>query len=110
MSETWKIVALIPVIVGLFALEQHLKNGFHTPPQSERSLALGESHVRELFRLIDPDGTDRVSRQEFMAFMDAEYKRLDRNNVRHRDIQGLRQPQVPPGPNTLTVSAKTAAR
>jgi hypothetical protein len=95
VSENWKIIALIPVIVGLFALEQHLKNGIHTPPQSERSLALGETHARELLRLIGNEVTGKVSRQEFMAFMDAEYKRLDKNSVSHRG---------------LTASAKTSSR
>jgi len=108
--ETWKIVLLVPVIVGLFAVEQHLKNGFHAPPYRERNLALGEVHARELLRLMDADGTGKVSRQEFMAFMDAEYNRLGKNKTRELDAKDPTQSKLPPGPNALTVSAKTASR
>lgn len=44
---------------------------------SARGVAAGEGQTRELLRLMDTDKNGRVSRQEFMRFMEAEFDRLD---------------------------------
>ena len=44
---------------------------------SSRGLAQGEKETRELLQLMDRDQNGRVSKQEFMQFMEAEFDRLD---------------------------------
>jgi hypothetical protein len=42
-----------------------------------RALAQGEKETQQLLRLMDVDQNGRVSKQEFMQFMEAEFDRLD---------------------------------
>jgi Ca2+-binding EF-hand superfamily protein len=44
---------------------------------SSRAVAQGEKETRQLLRLMDVDQNGRVSKQEFMQFMEAEFDRLD---------------------------------
>ena len=46
---------------------------------SRRTWAAGEKRVAELLRMMDQDQNGRVSKQEFMNFMSAEFDRLDVN-------------------------------
>jgi Ca2+-binding EF-hand superfamily protein len=45
---------------------------------SERGAATGEALAREILKLMDTDKNGKVSRQEFMRFMEAEFDRLGR--------------------------------
>jgi Ca2+-binding EF-hand superfamily protein len=44
---------------------------------SERFLTAGEKRVEQLLRLMDKDRNGRVSKEEFMQFMEAEFDRID---------------------------------
>jgi hypothetical protein len=44
---------------------------------SRRAVAQGEKETQQLLRLMDLDQNGRVSKQEFMQFMEAEFDRLD---------------------------------
>jgi len=44
---------------------------------SARGVAAGEAWARQILPLMDTDKNGRVSRQEFMRFMEAEFDRLD---------------------------------
>ena len=44
---------------------------------SRRAVAQGEKETQQLLRLMDVDQNGRVSKQEFMQFMEAEFDRLD---------------------------------
>jgi hypothetical protein len=50
-----------------------------SPAQADKLLALGEDEVRQLVLLMDQDKNGRISEQEFMNFMQAEFKRLDKD-------------------------------
>ncbi|HMK90444.1 MAG TPA: EF-hand domain-containing protein [Methylocystis sp.] len=49
---------------------------------SRRTWNVGERHVDELLQLMDADKNGRVSKEEFMSFMSAEFDRLDRDKNR----------------------------
>jgi hypothetical protein len=49
------------------------------PPPDK--LVLGEGEVKQLLRLMDTDKNGKISKQEFMAFMEAEFERLDNHFV-----------------------------
>jgi hypothetical protein len=57
-------------------------------------LALGEQEVKQLVLLMDTDQNGKVSEQEFMNFMKAEFKRLDRDSSGELDVKELKQSQI----------------
>lgn len=61
-----------------------------TAPQPDK-FALANEEVRELLLLMDTDNSGKVSKQEWMNFMEAEFNRLDKDNSGELDLQELRQ-------------------
>lgn len=53
--------------------------------------ALANEEVRELLLLMDTDKSGRVSRQEWMNFMEAEFNRLDKDGSGELDLEELRR-------------------
>ena len=65
------------------------KAGPSTPKGT--ALAAGEPEIRKLLLLMDKDKNGRISKQEFMAFMEAEFDRLDVNHDGELDAKELSQ-------------------
>ena len=66
--------------------------GGTTPPRDK--LALGENDIKQLVMLMDQDKNGKISEQEFMGFMKAEFKRLDKNNSGELDVKELKESQI----------------
>jgi len=64
------------------------------PSHPQDKVALGEDEVKQLLLLLDHDKNGKVSKQEFMQFMDAEFARLDRDKSGELDVKELTQSQV----------------
>jgi hypothetical protein len=62
-------------------------------PQSPRVTA-GEFEARKLLLLMDTDKNGKISRAEYMAFMAAEFARLDINHDGELDLKELEQSQL----------------
>ena len=56
---------------------------------SRSGVAAGEAEARQLLRLMDTDKNGKVSRQEFMRFMEAEFDRLDVDHNGELSVQEL---------------------
>ena len=65
-------------------------------PKEQRTLALGADEVKQLVLLMDTDKSGKVSRQEFMNFMAAEFDRLDKDKSGELDVKELAQAQLRP--------------
>jgi len=65
-----------------------------TSAQSPSKVDAGLLSTKELLRLMDTDKNGKVSRQEFMNFMSAEFDRLDVNKDGELDVKELVQMQV----------------
>jgi hypothetical protein len=65
-----------------------------TPPPKEKKLAAGEKEAKKLLLLMDKDMSGKVSKQEFMAFMEAEFERLDINRDGELDVKELTDSRV----------------
>ena len=52
-------------------------------------VAAGEIEAKRLLLLMDQDRNGKVSRQEFMSFMEAEFERLDINKDGELDVKEL---------------------
>jgi hypothetical protein len=59
----------------------------------------GVPEVKQLLKLMDADQSGKVSRDEFMRFMSAEFDRLDINKDGQLDVKELTQLRVRPRPD-----------
>jgi hypothetical protein len=57
-------------------------------------LALGEEQVRQLLPLMNADAYGRVSKQDYMCFMEAEFQRLDKSKNGALDVRALSRPSI----------------
>lgn len=51
--------------------------------------AVANQHVKELLLLMDADKNGKISRQEWMTFMEAEFNRLDKDGSGELDLKEL---------------------
>ncbi len=58
-------------------------------PKAQDNVAAGEAEVKPLLLLMDQDKDGKVSKQEFMRFMEAEFDRLDKKNEGKLDVNRL---------------------
>jgi Ca2+-binding EF-hand superfamily protein len=63
-------------------------------PKSQDNVALGEADVKQLLLLMDTDKNGKISKQEFMTFMEAEFKRLDKNKDGELDVKELTKSEI----------------
>jgi hypothetical protein len=84
-------VAAFLAMVGTGAVAQKAAT-----PKAQDNVAKGEAEVRQLLPLMDQDKQGKVSKEEFMKFMAAEFDRLDKKNDGKLDVKELTQPPVQP--------------
>jgi len=61
-----------------------------------QKVAAGVPATKQLLLLMDTDKNGKVSKQEFMTFMEAEFARLDTNHDGELDVKELTKLQVRP--------------
>jgi 5S rRNA maturation endonuclease (ribonuclease M5) len=83
----WTIEAVL--VAAIFA-------GGAIAAQNDQKVAAGVPATRQLLLLMDIDKNGKVSKQEFMAYMEAEFNRLDINHDGELDVHELMQLQVRP--------------
>jgi Ca2+-binding EF-hand superfamily protein len=69
----------IPVILAFLA----------TPAIAQTAHQKADASTRQLLQLMDKDKNGKVSREEFMSFMQAEFDRLDVNHDGQLDVNEL---------------------
>lgn len=62
----------------------------------QNTVALGEDEVKQLLLLMDTDKNGKISKKEYMAFMEAEFNRLDIDKSGELDVKELTQSRVRP--------------
>jgi len=62
--------------------------------QKEKRLATGEREAKKMLLLMDADKSGKVSKQEFMNFMEAEFERMDINKDGELDVKELTNSRV----------------
>ena len=65
-----------------------------TAPKPQDRVALGEEQARQLLLLIDTDKSGKISKQEWMRFMEAEFDRLDKAKNGELDVNELTQSKL----------------
>lgn len=90
-QKTALVIATIFTIVGGGAAVQTAIAQKAIPKDK---ITLAEPEVKQLILLMDTDKNGRISRQEFMAFMAAEFDRLDKDKSGELDARELAQSQL----------------
>ena len=94
MLKRWVILL---VVIALLAMAGSLAAAQKAAsPKPQDNVAKGEAEVKQLLPLMDQDNQGKVSREEFMKFMAAEFDRLDKKNDGKLDVKELTQPPVQP--------------
>ena len=57
-------------------------------PKAQNTLAIGEPEVKQLLLLMDTDKNGKISKKEYMTFMEAEFDRLDEDKSGELDPKG----------------------
>ena len=63
-------------------------------PKPQDTAALGEDEVKKLLFLIDTNQAGKITKQQWMKFMEAEFDRLDKNKTGELDAKELAQSQL----------------
>lgn len=63
-------------------------------PKPQDKFAIGEDEAKQLLLLIDTDKNGRISKQEWMKFMQAEFDRLDKTKTGYLDVKQLMQSKL----------------
>ena len=63
-------------------------------PKPQDKLALGEEEVKQLLLLMDTDKNGRISKAEYMKFMEAEFDRLDKDKSGDLDVNEITQSKL----------------
>jgi EF hand len=58
-------------------------------PRPQDKITMGEDNVKQLLLLMDTDKQGKVSKQEYMKFMEAEFERLDKDKSGELDVKEL---------------------
>jgi hypothetical protein len=80
------IVVVAVLVVAGAALGTSAAQAANTPKDK---LALGEADVKQLLLLMDADMNGKISREEYMRFMAAEFDRLDKDKNGELDVKEL---------------------
>jgi hypothetical protein len=83
------VIATIVVLVATWVMLGGAVAQKAAAPKAQDKLALGEEEIRQLLLLIDTDKNGKISKQEFMKFMEAEFDRLDKAKNGELDVKEL---------------------
>jgi hypothetical protein len=89
----WFIAALSVLVVTWAMLGMALAQK-QSVPKPQDKLALGEPEVKQLLLLMDTDRSGKISKQEWIQFMEAEFDRLDKDKKGQLDAKELMQSKL----------------
>jgi len=92
-NHVWFIVALSVLVVTWAVLGMAFAQR-QAVPKPQDKLALGEPEVKQLLLLMDTDKSGKISKQEWMQFMEAEFDRLDKDKKGQLDAKELAQSKL----------------
>src|SRR5271167_992131 len=101
-ANTPRLVAVLAVVVATLALLVTVIAQKQGTPKPQDKFLLGEAEVKQLLLLMDTDKNGKISKQEWMSYMELEFDRLDKNKTGELDVNELAQ-------STLRVSHFTTA-
>jgi hypothetical protein len=82
------ILACVIAVAGLVGA-----SGAQAADKTKDKVALGEAEVKQLLLLMDADKNGKISKEEYMRYMEAEFERLDLDKSGELDVKELTQSQ-----------------
>jgi hypothetical protein len=90
-----RIISFVPMLAVTGALLRTAVTQTNAAvPKPQDKLALGEGEVKQLLLLIDAEKKGKISKQEWMKFMEAEFDRLDKSRNGELDVKELTQSRL----------------
>lgn len=87
-------IVLITVLIATMAMPGTAVAQKAGAPKAQDKLALGEAEIKQLLLLMDTDENGKISKQEWMKFMEAEFDRLDKSKSGQLDLTELTQSKL----------------
>jgi len=88
------IVAIAVAVATLVMIGTVIAQTKAAVPKPQDKLALGEEEVKQLLLLMDTDKNGRISKAEYMKFMEAEFDRLDKDKSGDLDVNEITQSKL----------------
>ena len=93
---TWSLTAAAIVLAAAASWTRVAAQDTASVPKKQDTVALGADEVKRLILLMDTDKNGRVSKAEFMAYMSAEFDRLDKDKSGELDPKEFAQSAIRP--------------
>lgn len=88
------LVSALAVLGTNLAVAEATAQEKDTLPKRPDKLILGQDEVEQLVLLMDTDKNGRISKAEWMAFMEAEFDRLDTDHNGELDVKEIAQSRL----------------
>ena len=88
------VMAAIVVLIATWAMLGTAAAQKATVPKPQEKLSLGDEEVKQLLLHMDTDKNGKISKQEWMKYMEAEFDRLDKAKNGQLDVKELAQSQL----------------
>jgi hypothetical protein len=88
-AQIVRVIVAIAVLVVTGVLLGNAVAQRQAVPKPQDKLALGEPEVKQLLLLMDSDKNGKISKEEWMKFMEAEFDRLDKDKKGQLDTKEL---------------------
>ena len=89
-----RLIVIIAMLITTFAIPGTSVAQKAAAPKPQDKLTLGEAEVKQLMLLIGADKNGKISKQEWMKFMEAEFDRLDKDKKGQLDAKELTQSKL----------------
>ena len=90
LRTVFLLLAAAMIVLGIVTFAQ--KSSIPKQPSKD---SLSQQNVTELLLLMDTDKNGKISKQEWMKFMEAEFDKLDKDKAGELDRRELLQSTVP---------------
>ena len=88
------MLAVLTVLVATGTLLATAAAQKASVPKTQDWLAMGEDDVRHLLLVMDSTGSGKISKHEYLKFMEAEFERLDKDKTGQLDVRKLAKSNV----------------
>jgi EF hand len=88
------VIAVLAMLIAAWAMPGTAAAQKASAPKAQDKLALGDADVKKLLLLIDTEKKGKITKQEWMTFMAAEFDRLDTEKNGELDVKELTQSRL----------------
>jgi len=89
-----RVIAAVAVLIVTWGLPGNAVAQRQAVPKAQDKLTLGEPEVKQLLLLMDTDKSGKISKEEWLKFMEAEFDRLDKDKKGQLDAKELERSRL----------------